>query len=114
MTARRILVVEDDPTVLEPLRAALEAYGFEVACARDGMEGLLMARRMAPDLVILDVMMPRMDGWTLLRELRNLPEFGLTPALFLTALPVQESLVESFRVGGVDYIPKPFRFEDVV
>lgn len=110
----RILTVEDDPQVQHALRAVLTQYGYEVVQAMDGMEGLRMAQAYQPDLFILDVMMPQMDGWTLLRELRSRPEFALTPAIFLTALPIQDSLVDGFKLGGVDYVPKPFRFEELV
>jgi two-component system OmpR family response regulator len=114
MSARRILIAEDDPGVTHPLHTILTQRGYQVWCARDGAEGLSMAQQVKPDLFILDVMMPHMDGWTLLRTLRSLPEFAITPAIFLTALPVQDTVVDSFRMGGVDYISKPFRFEDVI
>jgi CheY-like chemotaxis protein len=114
MPAARILVVEDDPNVQHPLRAVLHQYGYEVISAADGVEGLRMARAYQPDLMIVDVMMPNMDGWTMLQQIRAQPEFALVPAIFLTALPVQDTMVESFKLGGLDYIPKPFRFEDVI
>src|SRR4051812_32508370 len=114
MPGQRILIVEDDPNVQHPPRAVLGQYGYECISAADGVEGLRMAQTYMPDLMIVDVMMPNMDGWTMLQQIRAMPEFALVPAIFLTALPVQDTMVESFRLGGVDYIPKPFRFEDVI
>jgi DNA-binding response OmpR family regulator len=114
MSRPRILIVEDDVSVQQPLRAVLAQYGAEVMTANDGAEGLRLARAWLPDLLLLDVMMPHVDGWTMLQQLRSQPEFALTPAIFLTALPLQNTMVESFKLGGVDYLPKPFRFEDVI
>lgn len=114
MTGHRILVVEDDTGVSTPVRTVLTQRGYQVWVAQDGEEGLRMARQVSPHLLLVDVMMPNMDGWTMLRTLRGQPEFAFTPAIFLTALPVTDTVVDSFRMGGVDYLPKPFKFEDLV
>lgn len=114
MNPRRVLVAEDDPGVSHPLQTVLGQRGYQVWVARDGAEALKLAPQVRPEILLLDVMMPQMDGWTLLRTLRALPDFALVPAIFLTALPVQDTVVDSFRMGGVDYLPKPFRFDELL
>jgi CheY-like chemotaxis protein len=91
----------------------LEKRGYEIITAHDGEEGLARAAAEKPDLVISDVMMPKMDGWTLVKQLRARPEFALTPVIFLTALGADEDRIRGFRLGADDYLPKPFRFEEL-
>src|SRR5207247_10963213 len=81
--------------------------------AGDGEEGLMRADQLRPDLIITDVMMPKLDGWALVRALRSRPELALVPVIFLTALGGEEDRIRGFRLGADDYLPKPFRFEEL-
>jgi DNA-binding response OmpR family regulator len=91
----------------------LEKRGYEISTATDGEEGFRQAVAQPPDLIITDVMMPRMDGWALVRALRARPEMGLLPVIFLTALSSDDDRIRGFRLGADDYVPKPFRFEEL-
>jgi two-component system, OmpR family, response regulator len=108
----RLLVVEDEPNILELLSASLRLAGFEVATATGGFEALQAARRHAPDLVVLDVMLPDMDGFDVARRLRSGEE--RTPVLFLTARDATEDKVTGLTIGGDDYVTKPFSLEEVI
>lgn len=91
----------------------LEKRGYEIHTARDGEEGLEKARVLVPELLITDVMMPRLDGWALVKQLRSSPELAFVPVIFLTALGADEDRIRGFRLGADDYLPKPFRFEEL-
>ncbi len=104
----KILVVDDEVPVATVIQANLELEGYEVTTAYDGNQGLLRARELKPDLILLDVMMPEKDGWTVLQELRGDPELYKTPVIMLTALS-QESDISRGWESGVDcYLTKPF------
>ncbi len=109
----RILVADDDAWILRMVTTVLQKRGYEVRTAVDGQEALEMALREPPDLVITDVMMPRLDGWQLVRKLRARPEFAFVPMIFLTALGSDEDRIRGFKLGADDYLPKPFRFEEL-
>src|SRR5688572_1714439 len=113
MSNPRILVVDDDAWILRMVTTVLEKRGYEIIIAHDGEEGLPRAAADKPDLVITDVMMPKMDGWTLVKQLRARSDFALTPVIFLTALGADEDRIRGFRLGADDYLPKPFRFEEL-
>jgi len=108
-TLQRILYVEDEPDIQAVARIALETVGgFTVKICSSGEEALQAATGFAPDLILLDVMMPGMDGPTTLHALRKLPELETTPAVFMTA-KVQPQEVEHFKSSGaLDVIAKPF------
>ena len=108
-TLQRILYVEDEPDIQAVARMALEAVGgFTLQVCSSGEEALQTAVEFAPDLLLLDVMMPGMDGPTTLQELRNLRDLANTPAVFMTA-KVQPQEIEQFKsFGALDVIPKPF------
>jgi CheY-like chemotaxis protein len=108
-TLQRILYVEDEPDIQAVARIALETVGgFTVQICSCGEDALQAAVEFAPDLLLLDVMMPGMDGPTTLKELRNLPQLENTPAVFMTA-KVQPQEVEQFKsYGALDVIAKPF------
>ena len=108
----RLLVVDDEPNILELLATSLRFAGFEVATATNGREALAEARRLRPDLVVLDVMMPDMDGFAVVRRMRG--EGSTAPVLFLTARDATEDKVTGLTVGGDDYVTKPFSLEEVV
>jgi len=113
MAKSRILVVDDDAWILRMVTTILEKRGHEVEVARDGEEGLAKALAAPPDLIISDVMMPRLDGWALVKQLRSRPELALVPVIFLTALSSDDDRIRGFRLGADDYLPKPFRFEEL-
>lgn len=109
MESYKILLVDDEPDILDFLRYNLQKEGYQVFTANDGVEGLKTAEAARPDLVILDIMMPRMDGVELCRELRNRPEFANLLIIFLTARDEDYSQIAALDIGGDDYITKPIR-----
>lgn len=113
MAQPRILVVDDDTWILRMVTTVLEKRGYRVVTAQDGDEALAAISADPPELVITDVMMPRMDGWAFIRALRAKPAFAFTPVIFLTALGGDEDRIRGFRLGADDYLPKPFRFEEL-
>jgi two-component system OmpR family response regulator len=108
----RVLVVDDEPNILELLSVSLRFQGFEVATASTGAEGLDTARTFRPDAVILDVMMPGMDGFGLLKRLRA--DGVDAPVLFLTAKDAVEDKISGLTLGADDYVTKPFSLEEVL
>ncbi len=108
----KILVVDDEPTIRELLSASLRFAGFDVATAHDGAEAIRVERDFQADLVVLDIMLPDMDGFEVLAELRE-REPNL-PVLFLTAKDDVQDRVRGLEVGADDYVTKPFSLEEVV
>jgi two-component system, OmpR family, response regulator len=105
----KLLLVEDEPDIQTIARMALEMVGgFRVEVCGSGREALAAAPRFKPDLVLLDVMMPEMDGPTTLERLRELPEFGETPVVFITAKAMPTEIEHFKAIGAADIIPKPF------
>lgn len=102
---KRILVVDDEPRMIGFIRMNLELESFQVVEAHNGIEALEMIRTQLPDLVLLDVMMPRLDGYETLRMLR---EFSNIPVIMLTAKGEDEDIAYGLELGADDYIPKPF------
>jgi len=111
--APRVLIADDDAWILRMVSTVLEKRGYTVETATDGEDAYTRATKHPPDLLITDVMMPRMDGWSLVRALRARPEMGLLPVIFLTALSSDDDRIRGFRLGADDYVPKPFRFEEL-
>lgn len=108
-----ILIIDDDELVSRTLQRVLKGYGFHPMTARSGAEGLQLARRHRPDLFILDILMPGMDGYQVCRHIRNDPLLQDIPVLFLTTKGKDEDKVEGFRAGADDYLSKPFNFEEL-
>lgn len=112
VTEARLLVVDDEPNIRDLLASSLRFAGYDVLSAGDGTEALRLATSEKPDLVILDVMLPDMDGFTVTRKLRA---SGIDmPILFLTAKDDMRDKVEGLQAGGDDYVTKPFGLEEVV
>jgi len=105
----KVLVVDDEEPILELLKYNLEKAGYEVKTASDGAKGLDVARKFHPDVVLLDIMMPGMDGVETCRRLREIPETQKTFVIFLTARSEEYSEVAAFDVGADDYITKPIK-----
>lgn len=109
MEKTKILIVDDEPDILEFLRYNLEKEGFEVLTASNGADGIALAEKENPALIVLDIMMPRMDGVEVCRQLRSKPAFKNTLIAFLTAREEDYSQIAALDVGGDDYITKPIR-----
>jgi len=108
----RLLVVEDEPNIRELLATSLRFAGFEVHVAADGATALKQAAEHEPDLVVLDVMLPDMDGFTVTRKLRG--SGRLLPIVFVTARDSLDDKIKGLTVGGDDYVTKPFSLEEVI
>jgi two-component system, OmpR family, alkaline phosphatase synthesis response regulator PhoP len=108
----RVLVVEDNANLAFGLTRSLESEGYEVEAAEDGVRGLEMARTISPDLVVLDLMLPGMDGYTILKKLRA--EGKNVPVLILTARGEEADKVFGFRLGADDYVTKPFSLSELL
>jgi class 3 adenylate cyclase/CheY-like chemotaxis protein len=104
----RILVVDDNPTNLEVLRVRLNSQGYEVVTAVDGEDALVRARELDPDLVLLDVMMPKLDGISVLKELKRDATLRFIPVILVTAKADTRDIVNGLEAGGDDYLTKPF------
>jgi DNA-binding NtrC family response regulator len=113
-TAATVLVVDDIPANRNVLRQALEPEGYEVLLAGDGEAGLKAATRALPDVILLDVMMPGLDGFATCRRLKEMAATRHIPVLFITAMGETRSMVEGFQAGGIDYITKPFQAAEVL
>jgi two-component system OmpR family response regulator len=108
----RLLVVDDEPNIVDLLATSLRFAGFEVATASNGSEALRVASSFKPDLLVLDVMMPGLDGFTVVRRLRQ--DGMRAPVVFLTAKDATEDKVTGLTLGGDDYVTKPFSLEEVI
>jgi len=110
-TKATILVVDDEPHVRKLVQANLESSGYSVLTAEDGQTAVEIVERDLPDLVILDLMLPRMDGYAVCRRIR---EFSAVPVVMLTARSAQVDLVHGFEVGADDYLTKPFSVAELL
>ena len=105
---KKIFIAEDDQHFCELYQMALGTEGYEVSCANTGRDALNMIPMESPDLIILDVMMPEVDGYEVCRTLREMPQFALTPIIMLTALSTDDEKIKGYNVGADDYLTKPF------
>ena len=108
-TKHKILIVDDEPDIRELIEYNLKKEGYQVYTASNGQEGVIEAKRVLPDLIILDIMMPKMDGIEACRILRTMNEFKNTFMVFLTARSEEYSEIAGFNVGADDYIAKPIK-----
>ena len=111
-TNNRILLVEDDQNFGDVLRSYLEMHDYDVTLATDGMDGWQQFKRSDYDLCILDVMMPKKDGFTLGKEIRE--QDAEMPLIFLTAKTLKDDVLQGFKIGADDYIAKPFNSEELL
>ena len=109
--AGTILIIEDDNNIADLLRLYLEKEGYEAVIASDGLQGVELFRRLHPELILLDVMLPGMDGWGVCRTVRNESK---TPIIMLTAKSETEDKVNGLKQGADDYITKPFDMKEVL
>jgi two-component system alkaline phosphatase synthesis response regulator PhoP len=108
-TNQKILIVDDEPDILELVEYNLKKEGYQVFTASNGQEGIAIAKKVHPDLIVLDIMMPKMDGIEACRLMRAIPEFKNTFMVFLTARSEEYSEIAGFNVGADDYIAKPIK-----
>jgi CheY-like chemotaxis protein len=111
---QRVLVVDDDDAIIHFVTTALTAHGFEVAAAPNAREALRMAARDSPDVILLDIMMPGMDGTGVLAELRRKESFDATRVVMMSARDAPRDIQESSRIGADAYITKPFSIQTLV
>lgn len=108
----KVLLAEDELTLSQIIKESLETRDFEIYLAKDGYEALRMFQDIAPEILVLDVMMPKKDGFTLAKEIRQIDE--KIPIIFLTAKSQTIDVIEGFNVGGNDYLKKPFSMEELI
>jgi DNA-binding response OmpR family regulator len=111
---RRVLVVDDEPQVVWVLQLALDAEGYDVLTARNGVEAMAQIAAGHPELMVLDVMMPRMDGWSVMRELAKLPVEQRPRVVMVTALASGRDRATAAELGVDAYLPKPFDMDHLL
>jgi DNA-binding response OmpR family regulator len=109
-----ILVIEDDPSVRTLLQKSLAARGYRITVANDGLEGLKLLETQTPDLIIADIMMPRLDGMTFVKAIKNHSSTKPIPVIFLTAKNDPRTMIEGINVGAKFYMTKPFQLDELV
>ena len=109
-----ILIIDDNPLNLLLTNKVLENYGYQSLTAESGLEGMAIMEQKLPSLILLDIMMPDMDGFEVCRIIKNNEKWKEIPIIFLTANSHTEDLIEGFEAGGVDYITKPFKSEELL
>ena len=112
--AKKILIVDDEQDIVETLKFMLEAQGYECFCAYDGERGLNMAKELIPDLMILDVMMPKINGYKISRLLKYDNKYKDIPIIMITARSQEEDKVIGQETGVNEYITKPFELDEVI
>jgi len=112
--ARKILVIEDERDILDLVRHYLEKEGFRTRTAADGLAGLAATRQERPDLIVLDLMLPGMDGLELCKKLRADPATAITPVIMLTAKADETDRIVGLELGADDYLTKPFSPKELV
>ncbi len=110
----KILIVDDEQDIVESLSFMLQAKGYETICAYDGEEGLKLAKEAAPDLIMLDVMMPKINGYKICRLLKYDAKYKNIPIIMLTARSQESDKTIGEETGADEYITKPFEFNDVL
>ena len=113
-TGNRILVVDDTPANIQALAAVLKEQGYQISVATNGKQALDVVARIRPDLILLDVMMPEMDGFETCRRLKASEEWREIPVIFLTAKTETADIVQGFELGAVDYVAKPFNAHELL
>ena len=108
----KVLLVEDEQTLAMIIKDTLDAQGFEISVAQNGQEGIRMFYELHPDVLVTDVMMPRIDGFELIRQLRQSDRN--TPILVLSARSAINDVVEGFEIGANDYLKKPFGMQELI
>ena len=113
-TSGRILIVEDTPANIQTLSAILKEQGYQISVATNGRKALQVIERIRPDLVLMDVIMPEMDGYEACRQIKASPQWRDLPIIFLTAKTDTADIVKGFELGAVDYVSKPFNAHELL
>lgn len=111
---KRLLVIDDEVDIGETVKIRLEVNGYSVNLAYDGLDGIDKAVKTRPDLILLDILMPQVDGFEVCRRLRKIPETQNIPIIMLTAIKSPESLQKAKEAGAQDYLAKPFESGELV
>lgn len=111
---KKILVIEDEPDVKKGIKSLLEIYNYKVFTASDGLDAVAVAREIRPDLILCDIMMPEVDGYSVLNQLSKQEETKHIPFIFLTAKASREDVRSGMEQGADDYIIKPFKSEELL
>jgi DNA-binding response OmpR family regulator len=111
---QRILIIDDEPNSLRLMTEHLANHGFDILVSEDGESGLRRARYAQPALILLDVILPDMDGFELCRQLKADGKTAAIPVIFMTVLSIPEDKTKAFTLGGVDYVTKPVQWEEVL
>lgn len=112
MAKIKVLLVEDEPTLAMIIKDTLDGDEFDIVLAANGEEGLALYREIQPDIIVTDIMMPKIDGFTLVRHIRKTD--SRIPVLFLSARSAAKDVVEGFELGGNDYLKKPFGMAELI
>ena len=112
--AKKILIVDDEQDIVETLKFMLEAEGYECFCAYDGENGLTLAKEIIPDLMILDIMMPKINGYKISRLLKYDTKYKDIPIIMVTARSQEEDKLIGQETGVNEYITKPFELDDII
>ena len=111
---KKILIVDDEPNIVMSLEYAFKKKDFDVFIARDGTEALEIAEKETPDLILLDIMMPEMDGYETLKRVRNNKELQHTKVVFLSAKGKEEDIEKGLKMGADSYMTKPFSIKKII
>ena len=111
---KSVLLIDDEPAIVTALRVRLDAEGFDVRCANDGRQGLAAFNTDPPDLVILDIGLPDLNGFEVCRRMKASDALSQIPVVFLSANVKDVSRQEAFAAGGAAFLPKPYKAEDLV
>lgn len=111
---RKILIVDDDENIIQTLKMRLEANGYKVFTASNGVEGLEQAKEVGPDLILLNIMMPRLDGIMTTLKLKGIGLTKSIPVIIMTGIKEKEEMVLARHVGAADYITKPFEHDELL
>lgn len=114
MKQKKILIVDDEPNIVMSLEYAFKKKDFEVFIARDGTEALEIAEKERPDLVLLDIMMPEMDGYETLKQLRGNKDLTHTKVVFLSAKSKEKDIEKGMEMGADSYLTKPFSIKKII
>ena len=111
---KKILAIDDEIGLLDEVKACLESSGYDVLTARNGLEGLQSVKENNPDLVLLDISMPQMDGLEVLAEMRRTKESATTPVVMLSGKGKSDNIFEAEKLRAVDFLIKPFRADELL
>jgi DNA-binding response OmpR family regulator len=114
VAGENILIIEDDASVRTLLEKSLSARGYVVSIAKDGLDGLTSLDTKRPDLIIVDIMMPRLDGMTFVKAIKGHEKTKPIPVIFLTAKSDAKTMIEGINVGARFYITKPFQLDELI